>query len=485
MLTIQWFNGDLLIENPTPCLKKLLRYEHKSLVQLEGSYDRKTVKEWINLWAEVPDRPTCIVTYQGLIDEVTAHCKTQKIPFTVQDLRLKLPPPKLHAVKGFRGTQFTMFATAIRAGRSGIIEAPTRYGKSSLILNYCRAYEGMNIVITAPGVDLLAQLHAELKVAMPTRDIKGIYTGSKNSALSEDITICSMDSLEKLNPQCVRLVLIDEVHAACSPTRIPVLNSFKNATFVGFGATPEGRFDGTDRVTRGLIGPVIARKTFREAVAEGAICDIHVWMIKIKYDPFWAFNRNKAYEQLVHKNRAFMDIVAGLTNQIIPSDWQTLIFIDNKKQAAALKEVVCNTVVAIADDMKVAERRESFRGMVANETKRCICTNIYSQGVTFPDIRVLVNCAGGGGSITGVQKPGRLAQIRPNKKYGHMIDFLFEMTEPPAPVRLAHEGMEKEKKAKFQHCKMPMIDSLQRLAVYKKKGYIIHYVDNFSQINLD
>jgi hypothetical protein len=100
------------------------------------------------------------------------------------------------------------------------------------------------------------------------------------------------------------------------------------------------------------------------------------------------------------------------------------------------------------------------------ETKRCIASDIFSTGVTFHDLKVVINSAGGGGSIGCIQKPGRLAEVRPNKKCGVMIDFLFES----------------ENMAGRSSVDALIADSWARHRVYQGKGYKMLYANSLIEL---
>ena len=124
--------------------------------------------------------------------------------------------------------------------------------------------------------------------------------------------------------------------------------------------------------------------------------------------------------------------------------------------------------------MKIKERRETFSRMVENSIKRCVCTGVYSQGVTFPDLRVMINASGGGGSISSTQKPGRLAQIRPDKDCGYLIDFKFECTNPTDIITTRNDSA----------WQMVVRDSKARIKQYHELGYEVQEVDSLSEIEL-
>ena len=417
-----------------------------------------------------------IQTAHGFKDHLINICKKEKKEWELFDKRIPIEEPKLGLTTGFRLNQEELFREFISKNQSGILQAPTRYGKSIMIINTMRAFPKLKTVVAAPGVDLLNQTVDDFKKALPDREIKGVFTGSKNRQQSCDVTICSLDSLHKMDAEGTDLLLIDEPHAAVSETRAPVVARFKNARIYGYGATLTGRYDNADKLLTGLMGPVLARRTFQEAVEEKAICDIEVFMVKFPFEGFSCSQRNTAYKRLVYGNQVFVDAVASVANNVIPDDWQTIIFVDQKNQADLMAGHVNEAQTVIAGRMKIKERREMFSDMVDSHVKRCICTDVYAQGVTFPDLKVMINAAGGGGSISSTQKPGRLAQIRPDKTRGYLIDFLFECSNPPK----AEDNVRGN-----DSWRMVARDSFLRLKQYDKLGYKINVVDSLSDIKLD
>lgn len=465
-----WGSGDLVIRNPRPAILQALHYNHKSLKQNEETFKRDIVTEKVCIYRELEGG--AVTTFQGLLDYVIRICEENSIPYRMADMRVKLPVPRIDQAGDFRFGQRNMFFKFIAKNRSGAVKAPTRYGKTVLIANTCRVYPGVRTVVTAPGVSLLMQLQEDLKRWLPGREIRGLYSGSKTRTPSEDITVVSMDSLEKCEPENVQLLLIDEPHAAVSPTRVGGMLKFRNARILGFGATLEGRFDGADDLIAGLLGPVLTEKTFKEAVGEGAICPIVVYMLRMKYSPFPCFKRETAYKKLIYRNESFNSMVRSIVRGPTPEDWQSLIFVDEVKQADLMQMMIDDGVVAIASRMSKEERKNKFNDMVNNVTKRCICTDIYATGITFPDLRVIVNAAGGGGSITATQKPGRLAQMRPGKKAGYLVDFLF------MPTNDANFPKNNEWRSVSN-------DSYNRMANYKKIGFEVRIVGSVDDIKLE
>ncbi len=469
MVELLWGSGELVIRNPTPTILQALHYNRRHFVKEEDMAQKEIQEEKTQLYRET--EAGTITTFQGFIDLVVQTCEEYGTPYQVADMRSKLPAPQILNTGGFRFGQKKMFFEMLAKQRSGIFKAPTRYGKTIVIANVCRAFPGIQTVVTAPRTDLVSQLHAQLKELLPDRELKGIYQGSKGKKVSDDITVVSMDSLHKADPENCKLLLVDEPHACVSPTRIVEMMKFRHARVYGFGATVEGRFDGGDKLITAAIGPVLTDKTFKEAVHEGAICPIVVYMLKVKFSPFAVFNRDQAYRKLVFRSRVFNDIVRKISSEVIPPFWQTLIFIDEIKQADLMQLLLVDGVIAVASRMDKNERKQRYDDLVNDLIKRCICTDIYATGITFPDLRVVINAAGGGGSITATQKPGRLAQCRPGKKCGYLIDFLFQSDQ-------------EQNFGKMNHWRDVQNDCYSRMANYKKLGFDVKIVTDVKDMEM-
>jgi superfamily II DNA or RNA helicase len=483
MIRITWYSGQLVVtdtelmpDTESPIETSLI-YTHKSLVpNPKKPWIKDTVREKVKLARELPGQTRRTFTcYQGFLDRVIQACNQRKLAYEVHDLREKLPPIQMQLMHGFWHSQFSSLIKFLSKGRSGILKLPTRFGKSSCLLNIIRAYPNVPTVVAMPGVDLLNQACAELRIGLPGRTVSGEFSGAKKpKGQCDDVTVCSLDSLEKINPEGVKLLLIDEPHAIAAPSRILNVAKFQQARIYGFGATTTGRFDGGDALVEGLVGPVLFEKTFSQAVKEGAICPITVYMVEMPFEKFACHDRDSAYRQLVYRNPRFMEVVQQISNAI-PLDWQTLIFADQMKQIDLIATFVEGGTTAIASRMSKKERDEKFASMKSGDTKRCIATGIYAVGTTFPDLRCIINAAGGGGSITGTQKPGRLAQRRPGKKCGYMIDFLFVATDHDEDARTG--GGDKWISV--------IIDCQNRLRVYRANGYTIKVIKNLADMRFE
>ena len=217
---------------------------------------------------------------------------------------------------------------------------------------------------------------------MSDRDVKLIGAAGKARLQGDDVTVCSMDSLHKCDPSSTRLVLIDEPHAAVTDSRLPKLAEFTLARKLGYGATLKGRFDNRHTLIEALIGPVLAERTFKEAVAEGAVCPLVVFMLKVSLTQYTS-NRDQAYKALLFRNSSMASLVAKIAKKLLPEDHQVILFIKNEKQAEFYLDFLGQEgTIAMAKRLSTKERTALMEQMRTGLVKRCLASDIYAQGVT-------------------------------------------------------------------------------------------------------
>lgn len=442
MIEIVYDEMWMSITNPPPQLLKELFYIKKDIVQ--GKYGKKkSVRRKENLWEPIDlhDVPVPVVrVLAGLRKSIEERFTAEGVPFRSQDMRNPFPKPRLELMHGFRFKQRQLLTQALRQECNGLIGAPTRYGKTYLLANVLRAYWGVPSVVLVPGADLLDQLASELKeLLIPEgRSITQIGGSSKARLTNPDITVCSMDSMHLLDVGMIKLVLVDEPHALPTTNRKEQFERFERTRRYGFSATLSGRFDGSDILVEGLIGHKLAVRTYREAVEEGAVCPIVVLMVHVPA-PDLQGDRDDVINQALYQNPRILRAASRISDMCIPPDWQTLLFISHEKQADALHLHLPHAKVAMGKRLKKKERKALFADMKSNDVSRCISSVIYEQGVTFPDLRAIINLKGGGPYTSAIQKPGRLSMCREGKRAGLMIDFCFDIPDG-SPIGIPGAG---------------------------------------------
>jgi superfamily II DNA or RNA helicase len=402
-----------------------------------------------------------VVTHQGWWQMALEHCREKGYEAELKDLRIpdNIPPPDFSKMYGFRGSQRPFLEMALTQNRSGLIGAPTRWGKTALIKNTLRAYPTLPTAVVAPGKDLLRQLVQDVKDAVKDsgREVKLIGGGSTVKFQSPEVNVVSADSLDKIRWDDIRLGLFDETHALVTESRIDFFADMQQVRRIGFGATMDLRYDKRDSALLGLFGPPLANRTYLEGVREKMVEQIYVAMITRPLPDLPGRNRDQAYKALLWENEWMGRCCRWLAHELIPKNWQTLFFIKTEDQANYLLDYIGrDTAVAMAKSLSTKARDALTEEIRRNRLKRVICSDIYVQGVTFHDLMCLVNAGGGGASTTTIQKPGRLAEIRPGKRGAILFDFLFSCSGSAGP------GVQQMVR-----------DSNARMARYLQTGYIV------------
>lgn len=461
----------LAIHPPDRGVEEILTYTYKESVydpSVEGGIRIDTKRIPVFDYLKSEGKVVGLQTHSGFIDKVRQYARDRSIHFSEVDLRQPLPKARLDLMHGFRFSQRSLLTKALIQDRSGLIGAPTRYGKSWLMLNIIRAYPTLRIAVLAPGADLIKQNYSFLKENL-RRHVAMIGGGTSARKTSEHVTVCSMDSIHKLDADRIDLVIIDEPHALVTPQRADSFLRLMRARKIGLGATLSGRFDGRDIYIIGLIGPVLSQLSFKEAVREGAVCPVHVLMMDYELDVIKVSKKDTAYKRLFYEHPRAAKMIKYICREIIPEQWQTLGFIKNERHGEYLKKETGVQALIMAKKCN-RQTRELYNTLMAKQIlKRVLATKIYSTGVTFSHLRVMINAEGGGAGISAVQKGGRLAEVREGKACGILFDFNFRL-KPAHLVQTSGRAWEKMVR-----------DSQERKRMYKDLGYEVHTCRNVEE----
>jgi superfamily II DNA or RNA helicase len=265
-------------------------------------------------------------------------------------------------------------------------------------------------------------------------------TGYKD--FSDDVQVITLDSLHLLDPKEVGILIVDEVHVAASDTRAENLLNMRLAARWGVSATPSGRFDGRDLVTEGVFGPVVHQSTYGDAVRAGALVPITVYWIECPTPNMGIENylkytsRAGRYRNAVYKNIGRNQLIGEILRRL-PDDMQALVIMQFLEQMEYIKQQ-CDTNVEIVHAetsaekladyqnlraISAKERKEIYTRMENSDIKRILSTHVYSTGVNFPSLEVVINAGGGGSEIVSKQIPGRESRKTADKQRSYLIDF--------------------------------------------------------------
>lgn len=453
---IHWGDGFIIVEPAFPdTLLKRLKYWRRTLRWdeglmrrvAEGRYEELyTAKTWIDTQTNTLQQQ--LVTMPGFMHRVKSALREAGWTFTIMDERTPMPAPDLlKACSKLYDYQVECAWTAIMSG-GGIIACPTGWGKTHQIAAIVKAFNPDDlkmrgtplVVVTTPDKDITFKDWEDLKAMLPDRDV-GLVMSGKNK-FSDDVQVITLDSLHRLNPDDVGVVIVDEVHASASDERARSITKFKKAAKWGVSATPDGRFDGRDLVTEGLFGPVVYKRTYQQGVKDGALVPITVCWVQCpeptvgmeKYEKY--STRDGRYRQGVWRNEGRNAMIGEIIRQL-PPNMQCLCimqYLDQMNRIIPYCPPGTEYVHAQTDEKELAqcpnlravtpqERKAIYARVKDAEIKRVLSTYVYKQGVNFPHLEVVINAGGGGSDIVAKQVPGRESRKTQTKQRSYLIDF--------------------------------------------------------------
>lgn len=387
-----------------------------------------------------------LVAPAGMTSRVAAAIRAEGHQVQFQDLRSKhLPPPDLSKLEPLRAGQEAVLA-AIIGSDGGIIEAPTGAGKSFLIRQICRIWPTAHIVITCYSKDIIRMIYNDLLELLPPEEVGLVGDGE---CQNDRRVLCVVDrSLMKVDLEQVDILLYDEVHRAAAEQTKDTLYKCRNARMWGFSASPKGRADGSDLETEAMFGPQIATLTYEEVQETGAIVPILVFRVSCAHLPPVNVQTTAAIERhALWRNQDRNELIASMVKwveQFFPPDQQILISVKTLEHAVHLGSLLPDFKLIYAtmkpdkrlrwerwglikpgEHPLTAQAREQARlDFKSGKLRRAIATGVWSTGVDFPALNVVIRADGQRSSIQATQIPGRATRSNNGQKdYGVVIDF--------------------------------------------------------------
>lgn len=431
-------------------------------VPMTGQEDYEWVQHDMHWEDTTPDGTRVFVTYRGYGDRLIQELQAAGHTVTTSDLKPNgLAHPRLELLQGirWRGSQATVVAR-ICAQSGGVVKCPTGWGKSFVIGCVAKAYPDATIVVTVPSIDVARDLYYRLRqMGLGT---VGFVGDSRQDV--QRVTVAVTHSIGYCN-QKADLVLVDEVHAVLTEHFISKLQLFERARMIGFTATPD-RTDGGDGYLEPLFGPLLADVPYQEAVDSGNVVPLVVRRLYC--------NEGRNVAKLGKKvPAAVKDRIAIWTNlprnmliaaaarraeaEFAP-DPQVLIMVSKVEHAYLLQQLLPDYIVvsgAVSEDREKQlkarnsmneqqvvctrdDRRRYKDEFSAGTLRKVIATFVWSKGVDFKDLQVLIRADGLASPIQAGQVPGRLSRLgsQGDKPFGLLID-VFDTFSPDYQAKSA------------------------------------------------
>lgn len=427
----------------------------------------------------------------GFSDRVKNSLQKQGYQVEEEDRRPnEMPKPRFDLIKGteFRGRQKEALLLMC-VSKGGVVVCPTGFGKSFLVKQLARIYPDCTGIITAPSTTNARDLYNGLKDS-----IEGLGFVGDGEYRPGRITVAVTHSLLKCDLGA-KWLLMDEAHMALSPMHIKSLLKFKRTKFLAFTATPDGKSDGRDGYLEAIFGKTLIEVEYDEAVASGNVVQLKVKLLRISQGPdVTGYSDKTKKDKLgIWRNYFRNNCIAEEVRQQIKynPEAQILIMVDKTEHAFALGqllpefEIVHGKVTPerakkleksgaynpetqkLCDKKSLLKHQEDF---TKGKLRYCIATGIWSRGVDFQDLNILVRADGLASIIHSGQTPGRLSRLGTNKDKGHglLIDCVDFFSRDLLGRSLRRGAVYKKNKWEFDPDSINLLRSAGR--VYRQKG---------------
>jgi superfamily II DNA or RNA helicase len=452
-------------------------------------YQKEPCYQRTNLWNAI----TCPAGFQHMIiEEFGKMCDFRVLTSPVPRLIKNCVPDwsRLDPNVKFRSNQREILEKMLAADRGRII-VPTAVGKSFLIQQYVSLLPKARILVSTYSTQVLKQLHQDLNKMLCGR--VGIWCGDTKKMPDARVVCVSQGLLNNYLPakgeQNVDVTIIDEMHEWGSEKRLEILSNVRYAKMFGLSAN-KTRPDKADFRLNGLFGPVLAEMNYDEAVERDLITPIWiVWVpVRSNQDPvahlgstdgegkssFWQCAAREKFGvwRYALRNKAIAN-AARLFNE----DDQILITVKTIEHALYLHKLLPEfTVVYAPKDYKqllrfrrknllegvprmTKERLDFLKHSFSEGTlKKAIATGVWSRGVNFPQLSVLIRADASDSTIADTQLPGRAARKHEDKT----VSLVFDFTDEYNPT-LLDKASARRKRYKAHGWKQITLSELQRL----------------------
>jgi superfamily II DNA or RNA helicase len=256
-------------------------------------------------------------TYAGLVPAVARHLGTRGIAARMSLAPTGMPEfqPDFSWLEGsgitLRPGQERMLAAICKYERAQLVGI-TALGKSFLVraLVHCYPQPDCRIVVAVPSIGLMHAYLRDLRADFPLGEVGQLGHGRRETGAR--IVVSTFDSLSRAEPERTSILVLDEVHACGTASRLDVLSRFVRSRVYGLTASANCRTDGADKAVEAICGPVMARVTYREAVADGYVPEVDTYFYRCETPPSSLANPVARKRHLVWRNAGRNDVVAGV-----------------------------------------------------------------------------------------------------------------------------------------------------------------------------
>ena len=320
-------------------------------------------------------------------------------------------PDRLPDGRALRPEQIEARDTALEIQR-GLMNLSVSFGKTLVMAGILAAHPNREALVLVPGLDLSAQVTAELREYLPRRDIGYLGGGRRLPGL---VTVATPQALRHA-PQGMRMrllrtpiLLVDEVHTVSLKTWFPLLGAHQAPFRIGLSGTVKEAH--ALPLVESFFGPILMTVTERQQAVAGYIAQATVLMPWVRSE--FALQYPDLYDAAIVRSETRNGVLAEGIRWAVARGWPTLVSVYRLEHGEALQRMLTGIETRWVHG-GVPGRLEALQAFEAGDLPVIIASNIFALGINLPSIRFLVNAAGWRSELATAQRAGRGLRLKPD-----------------------------------------------------------------------
>lgn len=322
----------------------------------------------------------------------------------------------------------------------GVINAIPAFGKTEMLCRLAVLFPTAKFAVVTKRRDVAQTIFRRLTRVLPCVGFVGDGQRKKGR-----VTVYISKSLRHADPD-VDFLFADEAHELCSDTDSEmILRTFVYSRNFAFTATPSGRSDGTSIRLEYMFGPQIFYLGWQEGTQYGLVVPVEVrWLnVQMEINPAAGYkNDTWVKKHGLWNNTVRNSIIANAA--LSHGDEQVLILVETIEHAVRLHQMLPEYSLCYgnSEDARFAEfvaegtLPEGYRALKPADRERMrqefeegtlrhvIATDVWSTGVSFEQLAVLIRGAAGDSETADDQAPGRV--VRTHAESGKSIGIVYD-----------------------------------------------------------
>jgi superfamily II DNA or RNA helicase len=385
----------------------------------------------------------------GNLFSVEDHLKRTNVRFSVIDLR-EVPPtdwqPIPDKIKNYGSGHQAVALTAMRDNLRGTIEGITAMGKTYIEGGFASIFPG-SLLILSHRKEIFSN------IVLSCEELTGEEIGIINASAirPKRVTVAMVGTLysrlAKLQSylKTVDAVLVDESHHISMGSQyFKVVQACENACYrFGLTATP-WRDSGDSLAVFSATGPIIYSYAYAEAVQEGVVVPLEVFLIPIdaRIQLPILYDFKDIYSLGIVKCAERNEAIARIATHLVSKGENVLILVWQIAHGRKISNLLDPGIHEFIHGTS-AGRLDSKSAFESGDLPILVASSIYDEGVNIERIQNIIIAAGYKSERLLVQRTGRGMRVFEGKEKCRIFDFMD----------LSHAVLEKHSKARLKYYK--------------------------------